>query len=195
MTRPSVAQPYGVNRAALPSSRLASLLPSLERVPCSEGLNRYAACEVGKAGCATAVCAHNKRVAIAPGATRVAGGVNFKRKYAPSFPTVQILEATPRRTVTQAELEALGLLGAPDPMPVRPLRRAGQGRGAKQWPSYERCLQNVPPAHHSDRPDVSRADFTFCLLAIDWVGLSRIPARVCLREVAKPVRLGKHMPG
>jgi len=29
-------------------------------------------------------------------------------------------------------------------------------------------LQNAPPAHHSDQPDVSRADFTFCLLAIDW---------------------------
>jgi hypothetical protein len=104
----------------------------------------------------------------ASGATRVAGSVNFKRKYAPNFPTVQILEATPKRTVTQAELEALGLLGAPDPMPVMPLRRAGQGRGAKQWASYERCLQNAPLAHHRGRPDVSRADFTFCLLAIDW---------------------------
>ena len=29
-------------------------------------------------------------------------------------------------------------------------------------------MQNAPPAHRRDRPDVSRADFTFCLLAIDW---------------------------
>jgi len=29
-------------------------------------------------------------------------------------------------------------------------------------------LRNAPRAHGSDRADVSRADFTFCLLAIDW---------------------------
>jgi hypothetical protein len=100
----------------------------------------------------------------ASGATRVAGSLNFKRQYAPDFPTVQILEATPQRTVTRGELEALGLLAPPDAIPV--IRRA-RGR-AKAWPSYERCLQNAPPRHHGDRPDVSRADFTFCLLAIDW---------------------------
>jgi hypothetical protein len=38
----------------------------------------------------------------------------------------------------------------------------------KQWPSYERCLRDAPLLHNGDRPDVSRADFTFCLLAIDW---------------------------
>jgi hypothetical protein len=47
-----------------------------------------------------------------------------------------------------------------------PLRRTAQAE--KQWPSYELCLQKAPLAYHSDRPDVSRADFTFCLLAIDW---------------------------
>ena len=104
----------------------------------------------------------------ASGATRVAGSVNFKRQYAPDFPTVQILEATPHRTVTRGELEALGLVAAPDPVPVIRPGRGSSDRRAKAWPSYERCLQNAPPAHHSDRPDVSRADFTFCLLAIDW---------------------------
>jgi len=104
----------------------------------------------------------------ASGATRVAGTVNFKRQYAPDFPTVQILEAVPRRIVTRDELEAAGLAAVADPIPVmRPVRGRPHWR-AKAWPSYERCLQNAPPAHHSDRPDVSRADFTFCLLAIDW---------------------------
>jgi len=104
----------------------------------------------------------------ASGATRVAGTLNFKRQYAPDFPTVQILEAIPRRIVTRDELEAAGLAAAPDPIPVvRPVRGRPNWR-AKAWPSYERCLQNAPPAHCSDRPDVSRADFTFCLLAIDW---------------------------
>lgn len=104
----------------------------------------------------------------ASGATRVAGTLNFKRQYAPDFPTVQILEATPRRIVTRDELEAAGLAAASDPIPVvRPVRARPKWR-AKAWPSYERCLQNAPSAHRSDRPDVSRADFTFCLLAIDW---------------------------
>jgi hypothetical protein len=104
----------------------------------------------------------------ASGATRVAGTLNFKRQYAPDFPTVQILEAIPRRIATRDELEAAGLAAAPDPIPViRPDRGRPNWR-AKAWPSYERCLQDAPLAYRSDRPDVSRADFTFCLLAIDW---------------------------
>jgi hypothetical protein len=102
----------------------------------------------------------------ASGATRVAGSINFKRKYAPDFPTVSLLKATPKHTVTQAELEALSLIAPPDPI-IRPGRVSLGGR-ARQWPSYERCLQNAPRAHGSDHADVSRADFTFCLLAIDW---------------------------
>jgi hypothetical protein len=104
----------------------------------------------------------------ASGATRVAGSVNFKRKYAPDFPTVQILEATPQHTVTRGELEVLGLVTAPDPVSVVGPGRGYPARRVKAWPSYERCLQNAPPTHDGDRPDVSRADFTFCLLAIDW---------------------------
>jgi len=104
----------------------------------------------------------------ASGASRIAGSVNFKRKYAPDFPIVEIVEVIPKRTVTQTELKALGLVAAPDLIPARPLARDCRGQRAKQWPTYKRCLQNAPRAHHSDRPDVSRADFTFCLLAIDW---------------------------
>ena len=94
--------------------------------------------------------------------------MNFKRKYAPNFPIVEILEATPTGTVSRTKLEALKLVAAPDLRPAEPLSHLSRGRGAKRWPSYERCLQNAPMAHHGERPDVSRADFTFCLLAIDW---------------------------
>jgi hypothetical protein len=104
----------------------------------------------------------------ASGATRLAGSVNFKRRYAPDFPVVEILEATPRRIVTRGELEALGVAAAPDARRAMAPGRVSRSGRAKQWPSYERCLQNAPLAHHSDRPDVSRADFTFCLLALDW---------------------------
>lgn len=105
----------------------------------------------------------------ASGATRLAGSLNCKRKYAPHFPAVEIVQATPQLTVTAAALEHLGVVAPPEPIPAaaRPGRVSSAGR-AKGWPSYERCLQYAPPAHHGDHPDVSRADFTFCLLAIDW---------------------------
>ena len=103
----------------------------------------------------------------ASGATRVAGSLNFKRRYAPNFPMVQILEANPQRTVTQGELGALGLMAAPEAPILCPGRGAPDKR-AKAWPSYERCLQNAPPRHGGAGQDVSRADFTFCLVAIDW---------------------------
>src|SRR6266849_9520835 len=64
--------------------------------------------------------------------------------------------------------EALGLVAAPDTVPVMRPSRGAPDRRFKAWPSYERCLQDAPPRHQGDRPDVSRADFTFCLLAIDW---------------------------
>ena len=104
----------------------------------------------------------------ASGATRVAGSINFKRKYAPDFPMVRLLEARPHHTVTGVDLEALGLVAGEEATPLRHSTRPASGRHAQAWPSYERCLQNAPCARDSDRPDVSRADFTFCLLAMDW---------------------------
>jgi DNA primase RepB-like protein len=101
----------------------------------------------------------------ASGATRVAGTMNFKRKYEPNFPTVAIQEAQPGKTVTPAELEALGLIAPPDP--PRPATVFRNSKGDK-WPSYEQCLDAAPLNHGGDAPDVSRADFTFALIAIDW---------------------------
>lgn len=101
----------------------------------------------------------------ASGAARLAGSVNFKRQYAPDFPVVELRKAELRVT-TQAELETQGLLAPLASSPSRPRELARPNRG--RWPSYERCLQNAPRAHRNDRVDVSRADFTFCLIAIDW---------------------------
>ena len=108
--------------------------------------------------------------ACASGATRMAGSVNFKRQYAPQFPVVTLLEASPQRTVSRAELQELGLVAQPDPRFTLPSwrRRVSSSHHVKAWPSYERCVRNAPLAHGVDRPDISRADFTFCLLAIDW---------------------------
>ena len=112
--------------------------------------------------------------ANASGATRIAGSLNFKQKYAPQFPRVQLLAAHPGRTSSRAELEGLGLVSGP----AAPVKRGPQRTSAKQWPSYQRCIHCAPLAHNSDKPDISRADFTFCLLALDW-GWST--AEICQR--------------
>ena len=102
----------------------------------------------------------------ASGATRIAGSLNFKRKYAPDFPSVSIVQAALKRTATCAELEALGLVAAASSKLPLPSRRVSPQSQVKPWPNYERCLRNAPLAHNSDKPDVSRADFTFCLLVL-----------------------------
>jgi hypothetical protein len=104
----------------------------------------------------------------ASGATRVSGSLNFKEKYAPAFPRVETVHASPSRVVTRSDLEALGVVAPaekihPAVIPVSRLRP-----GIRGWPSYQRCVDNAPPVHGGGRPDISRADFTFCLLALDW---------------------------
>jgi hypothetical protein len=103
----------------------------------------------------------------ASGATRVSGSFNFKDKYSPAFPRVETVYCRPGLIVTRSDLEALDVV-APSEISPPPRRVSLRQSGRKAWPSYERCLQNAPPARGSDRPDISRADFTFCLLGIDW---------------------------
>jgi hypothetical protein len=103
----------------------------------------------------------------ASGATRVSGSLNVKEKYAPAFPLVETVHTSPGLIVTQAELEALGIVALPEKSD--PAARFSHRRHAPRgWPSYQRCVENAPLARSEDRPDISRADYTFCLLAIDW---------------------------
>jgi hypothetical protein len=107
--------------------------------------------------------------ATASGATRVAGSLNFKEKYAPAFPRVAIHTAAPGRKVTAAELEQLGLVAPPEKLP--PLRvtpaRAIPGSN-RRWPDYGRCLDGAPLNSEGTGPDTSRADFVFCMTAYTW---------------------------
>jgi len=103
----------------------------------------------------------------ASGATRVAGTANYKTKYAPKFPIVAVSVAQPGRTVTPTELQALGLLAPADPPRLAPQTHKRGGRAAR-WPSYTRCLADAPLTNAGERPDISRADFTWCLIALDW---------------------------
>ena len=105
----------------------------------------------------------------ASGATRISGSWNFKEKYAPAFPRVQTVHARPGRVVTRAELESLGVVAPPEKIESSPPHaRVSPRSGRRGWPSYQRCVEGAPPARDGGRPDISRADFTFCLLAIDW---------------------------
>ena len=107
----------------------------------------------------------------ASGATRISGSLNFKVKYSPAFPLVEITEANAGRITTAGELESAGFVAPAEEAPRRASNRVSQpGRAgkARRWPSYALCVQNAPPVHQGERPDISRADFTWCMLAIDW---------------------------
>jgi hypothetical protein len=125
--------------------------------------------------------------ATASGATRVAGSLNFKDKYAPAFPRVKIHAAQHGRMTDSAELERLGLVAPPEefaPLHVSPARSIpGSNR---KWPSYEMCLDRAPPSQGS--PGQNRrsiADFTWCLIAADWGWTVEEIADRLLEESAK----------
>ncbi len=103
--------------------------------------------------------------ATASGATRVAGSLNFKDKYAPDFPRVAIRETHAGRMTTAAQLDELGLVAPPDDFAPLPPARAG---GNRQWPSYALALDGAPPDSEGQGPDRSRADFVWCMTAITW---------------------------
>jgi len=113
----------------------------------------------------------------ASGATRVAGTVNYKRKYDPDFPMVRIEEAHPGRIVTKAQLEGRGLVSAPEPEIIASeesskTRQTGPSqyrhRSNKAWPNYALSLAGAPPNRAGTGPDRSMADFSWCMTAIDW---------------------------
>jgi RepB DNA-primase from phage plasmid len=128
----------------------------------------------------------------ASGATRVAGSFNFKDKYAPAFPCVAIRASQPGRLTSPAELEALGLVAPPEivvenPSPAR--QRPGSGR--RRWPSYERCLDGAPLNSEETGPDISRADFVWCMTAITWGWSVEETADRLMEESAKAQVNGK----
>ena len=104
----------------------------------------------------------------ASGATRVSGSLNFKEKYAPAFPCVETVHIGPGKIAKQADLEALGVVAQPEKTDSAAIHISRRRPATRGWPNYQRCVDNAPPARSGDRPDISRADLTFCLLAIDW---------------------------
>jgi predicted transcriptional regulator len=96
----------------------------------------------------------------ASGATRICGSSNWKPRYTPNFPTVEIIGSNPGLTVTRAELEAAGVVAAKMPPRAAP---------PTAWPDWQKCLEKAPksksrPGHQRE----SMADFTWSLMALRW---------------------------
>jgi hypothetical protein len=111
--------------------------------------------------------------ATASGATRIAGGFNFKLKYAPTFSRIEIAHAKRGYVTSCATLEQAGLVAPREeprpPLPAYSGPLTSSGRPSrKKWPSYRMCVEGAPRCHGEDRPDISRADFTWCRTAIEW---------------------------
>ena len=109
----------------------------------------------------------------ATGAVRIAGSKNFKQKYAPAFPMIELARIDASSTVTTAALEKAGLLisrGQPASPPAatvpRPVpRQKAQASGPWHWPDYQQSLRGAP-LKSDGTPDRSLADFMWCKWAI-----------------------------
>ena len=110
----------------------------------------------------------------ATGAVRIAGSLNFKAKYAPSFPTIEIARLEPGKMVTTVAFEEAGLLAPQDQEPASqprasvppptPRQRA-QASGPRHWPDYQQSLRGAP-LKGDGTSDRSLADFMWCKWAI-----------------------------
>jgi hypothetical protein len=107
--------------------------------------------------------------------TRVAGTSNYKHKYGPEFLTVTIADSVPGRIMTPSQLKSIGIVAPAEQVvipasitPARVSRRSEAAIRARKWPDYDRCLQGAPHNHSNTGPDTSRADFTWCMTALDW---------------------------
>jgi hypothetical protein len=109
----------------------------------------------------------------ATGAVRIAGSKNFKQKYAPAFPLIELAQVAAGRTVTAAMLEKAGLLAAREAPAVQPpasvppsvSRHKAQASGRWYWPDYQQSLRGAP-LKGDGTPDRSLADFMWCKWAL-----------------------------
>jgi hypothetical protein len=104
----------------------------------------------------------------ASGSTRIAGSLNFKAKYAPAFPRVEITRTTAGHFVTVAGLEQAGLIAPIEetkPPAVFPKIPTSRPATARKWPDYQQTLQGAP-RKKDGTPDRSLADFMFCKWAV-----------------------------
>jgi RepB DNA-primase from phage plasmid len=128
----------------------------------------------------------------ASGATRISGSRNFKAKYAPHFPTIEIIACHPGKIVQRAELESRELVAPAKEEKLAASRVSPFPAERKKWPSYQRCVQHAPPAPGGEnRPDISRADFTWCMTALAWGWSMEATAAHLMEESSKAQENGE----
>ena len=123
----------------------------------------------------------------ASGATRVAGTLNYKRRYEPEFPMVTIRQAKPGRVVMVDQLAQLGLLAAAHQVDQAAPAIGNSTRSkTSKWPSYQQCLERAPESQsRPGQPKDSAADFTWAMIATSWGhGVDETAARL-MQESAK----------
>jgi hypothetical protein len=108
----------------------------------------------------------------ATGATRLAGSLNIKPKYAPDFPVVTVSQVNAGRTISVAILEAAGLIAPAEAvtpaaqLPDRP-QEPRRGAAPHSWPDYQRALRGAPMGREGGGPDRSLADFMWSKWAVE----------------------------
>jgi len=129
----------------------------------------------------------------ASGATRIAGSLNFKEKYAPDFPRVVIHQANAGRLTSVIELERLGLVAPAEILPtLSPSPARNSVGGNRTWPSYTYCLDRAPLNAREDGPDTSKADIVWCMTAIDWgFGVEETARRLMEEPDSKAYKRGE----
>jgi hypothetical protein len=103
----------------------------------------------------------------ASGATRIAGSLNLKQKYAPNYPRVAIRVVQTGHMTNAAELKQLGLVAPPEefaPLPTSPARF--EKRSGHTLPSYEVAVGFAPMNRAGTDKDYSAADIGWCITAI-----------------------------
>jgi hypothetical protein len=106
----------------------------------------------------------------ATGATRIAGSLNFKTKYAPTFPQVEITHTNAGNVTSCATLENAGLVAPVEPQPPASVPRpisTPKPPAARRWPDYQQALRGAPLKPDGTGPDRSLADFMFCKWAVE----------------------------
>ena len=93
---------------------------------------------------------------------------------------------------SMSQLEGMGLVAEPEkPAPfvyrLSPTERTRTGK----WPSYLRCVRNAPQNRDQTGPDISRADFTWCMTAISWGHGIEETAAMLMEESAKAKENGE----
>jgi RepB DNA-primase from phage plasmid len=102
----------------------------------------------------------------ATGATRIAGSLNFKKKYAPNFPVITLSQVSEGRVTTTAALQQAGLVAEVEqpspPASVPPRIFPPRAVADRRWADYQLALRGAPLKKDGSGPDRSLADYMFC---------------------------------